>query len=118
MTKNARPRVLLSVAFAGFASALWAHAILLRSAPSANQIVDRGNVSIELDFNSRVDGKRSRLILVGPDGQRRTLEITQRSRETILSKPGDLVPGGYLLHWQILAEDGHITQGDVPFKVK
>ena len=27
-------------------------------------------------------------------------------------------PGDYVLHWQVLATDGHITRGDVPFTVK
>ena len=118
MTKIARRHLVVMAAFVSFAASLWAHAILVHSKPSTNQIIDRRNVSIELDFNSRVDGKRSRLILVGPDGQRQALEVRQSSQEKIVAQPGDLGPGGYVLHWQILAEDGHITQGDVPFQVK
>jgi methionine-rich copper-binding protein CopC len=29
-----------------------------------------------------------------------------------------LVKGAYVLRWQILAMDGHITRGNVPFQVK
>ena len=118
LIKTPRRRFLLPLAFFWFAASVWAHAILVRSSPSTNQIIDRRNVSIELDFNSRVDGKRSRLVLIGPDGRRQALDVRQSSQETILAQPGDLGPGGYVLHWQILAEDGHITQGDVPFQVK
>jgi hypothetical protein len=28
-----------------------------------------------------------------------------------------LTPGVYVLRWQVLAIDGHITRGDVPFTV-
>jgi methionine-rich copper-binding protein CopC len=28
-----------------------------------------------------------------------------------------LAPGAYTLHWQVLAVDGHITRGNVPFTV-
>jgi hypothetical protein len=28
-----------------------------------------------------------------------------------------LAPGDYVLHWQVLAVDGHITRGDIPFRV-
>jgi len=28
-----------------------------------------------------------------------------------------LAPGDYVLHWQVLAVDGHITRGDIPFSV-
>jgi methionine-rich copper-binding protein CopC len=29
----------------------------------------------------------------------------------------DLAAGGYVLRWQVLAIDGHITRGDIPFAV-
>ncbi len=29
----------------------------------------------------------------------------------------DLRPGDYTVRWQVLAVDGHITRGDVPFTV-
>ena len=29
----------------------------------------------------------------------------------------DLQPGDYVARWQVLAVDGHITRGDVPFTV-
>jgi len=28
-----------------------------------------------------------------------------------------LAPGAHVLRWQVLAIDGHITRGDVPFTV-
>jgi methionine-rich copper-binding protein CopC len=28
-----------------------------------------------------------------------------------------VAPGAYVLRWQVLAVDGHITRGDVPFTV-
>jgi hypothetical protein len=28
-----------------------------------------------------------------------------------------LIPGAYVVRWQVLAVDGHITRGDVPFTV-
>jgi methionine-rich copper-binding protein CopC len=29
-----------------------------------------------------------------------------------------LAPGQYRLRWQVLAIDGHLTRGDIPFTVK
>jgi methionine-rich copper-binding protein CopC len=29
-----------------------------------------------------------------------------------------LSPGKYAIHWQVLAVDGHITRGQIPFEVK
>jgi len=30
----------------------------------------------------------------------------------------DLKPGEYQLRWQVLAVDGHITRGEIPFTVR
>jgi methionine-rich copper-binding protein CopC len=30
---------------------------------------------------------------------------------------GELATGVYVLRWQVLAVDGHITRGDIPFSV-
>jgi hypothetical protein len=94
------------------------HAILLRSTPSANQVVNGKSIPIELHFNSRVDGKRSRLTLVYPDGQQRDLVIEQASRDSLLARTAEVAPGSYSLHWQVLAEDGHISRGEVLFRAK
>ena len=96
--------------------AAFGHAILLRSAPSLNQVVDGKRVPIELHFNSRIDGARSRLVLVEPGGKQQGLAIRQPSRDALFSDAHDLAPGPYILRWQILAEDGHITRGEVPFR--
>jgi hypothetical protein len=29
-----------------------------------------------------------------------------------------LGPGRYAVHWQVLATDGHVTRGQIPFRVK
>ena len=97
-------------------SLVQAHAILLRSIPSANQVVHGEAVPIELRFNSRVDGKRSRLSLVDPTGTVRELTIEQPSHDSVASRASKLTPGWYVLRWQILAEDGHITRGEVAFR--
>jgi methionine-rich copper-binding protein CopC len=102
------------------AAAPWiqAHAILLEAAPAANSSVDGPDVSFRLRFNSRIDGKRSRLILLLPDKSERTLTIEdQETPEVLSSKAKGLGSGAYRLRWQVLASDGHITRGEVPFTV-
>ena len=95
-----------------------AHAILLKATPAVNQEISGGNTPIELHFNSRIDAKRSKLTLVGPDGKAQTLPISEHSSpDTISSEATGLVPGAYVLQWQVLAADGHLTRGHVAFKV-
>jgi len=71
-----------------------------------------------LRFNVRIDGSRSRLRLVAPDGSQRTLPLAQQSSPDILrSQAGNLKPGAYKLQLQVLASDGHMSKGEVPFAV-
>ena len=76
-----------------------------------------GTVRITLRFNSRIDQARSRLALRSP-GKERVLPVAPSGAEDVLAAQADLVPGDYTLRWQVLAVDGHITRGDVPFQVK
>lgn len=94
-----------------------AHAILLDSQPAARGTAAPGAMRITLRFNSRIDQARSRLALRSP-GKERVLPVAPSGAEDVLAAQADLVPGDYTLRWQVLAVDGHITRGDVPFQVK
>jgi methionine-rich copper-binding protein CopC len=96
-----------------------AHGILLRAAPTPREIVMGPDIPVSLRFNSRIDRKRSRLVLVGPGSGQRVLEIVEQSPPDILiSRIKGLSSGSYVLRWQVLASDGHITRGEVPFSVR
>jgi len=98
---------------------LFAHAVLVRSTPKAHEIVASGELNIELQFNSRIDAARSSLTLVLPDGQAKDLtQLPQPSPAVLGAKTARLATGSYVLRWQVLAHDGHITRGEVPFDVK
>jgi methionine-rich copper-binding protein CopC len=116
------PRRTLPVLVLAFFCYTWparGHAILLSAVPVVHQLVDGPKVPFKLRFNSRVDGKRSRLVLVCPGGHTRTLTIAAQSAPDILtSEAAGLETGAYILRWQVLSEDGHITRGDVPFQVR
>jgi copper resistance protein C len=100
-----------------FPTGVRAHAVLVRSEPSVNETVGAGAVSIECRFNSRIDRARSRLTLTLPDRTQAVLPIEPGSPVDALLARADLAPGAYTLRWQVLAVDGHITRGDVPFVV-
>ncbi len=97
---------------------LSAHAILLSAAPAANDTVQGKAVQVQLRFNARIDAKRSRLILVLPGGEVRPLVADQPLPDTLTSALSQLKPGAYILRWQVLAEDGHISRGEVPFSAR
>ncbi len=107
--------VLLAFALApGQASA---HAILESSIPASGASVPAGKLVLKFRYNSRIDRERSRLVLTAPDHSQATLPIAPGPSPAVIVTSADLVPGTYNIRWQVLAVDGHITRGDVPFTV-
>jgi methionine-rich copper-binding protein CopC len=95
-----------------------AHAVLLSSTPQKNASVSGPDITINLKYNSRVDGARSTLSLLKPDGSIEKIGTPQQPAPDVLSATGHgLTKGAYVLRWQVLANDGHITRGEVPFHV-
>ncbi len=95
-----------------------AHAILKESSPAANSSVPGPDVPLKLKFNVRIDAARSKVQIANPD--KSTIDMTlekQSSPDTLTSIAKGLKPGAYKIVWQVLAPDGHITRGEVPFKV-
>jgi methionine-rich copper-binding protein CopC len=97
----------------------FAHAVLVSSQPAVNGIVSGPNVAVLLKYNSRVDIEHSTLTLLEPDGKVEKVVIESEPEPGLLSaKLTGLVKGTYVLRWQVLATDGHITRGKVPFQVQ
>lgn len=95
-----------------------AHAILMRSQPAAGSSVAEGKVDMSFVYNSRLDRDRSQLTLTRPDHSQVVLTIGDRGPPNVLDTTADLTATGrYVVRWQVLAIDGHITRGDVPFTV-
>jgi methionine-rich copper-binding protein CopC len=83
-----------------------------------NDVLTGPVLEIKLRFNVRIDGSRSKLTLVLPDGTAREVALPrQPSPDALAATVPEILPGSYQLHWQVLANDGHITQGDIPFRV-
>jgi hypothetical protein len=96
-----------------------AHAVLLSSTPQKNAAVSGPDITISLKYNSRVDGAHSSLTLVKPDGSVESVgALTQPLPDTLSATGHKLAKGAYVLRWQVLSSDGHITRGAVPFQVE
>jgi copper resistance protein C len=94
-----------------------AHAILEDSTPPIGGSVPPGALDLRLRYNSRIDHARSRLTLTHPDKSHDVVPIIPDSPPDIIAAHFDVTPGDYVLRWQVLAVDGHITRGDIPFTV-
>ena len=96
----------------------WGHAVLLESTPAQGQVVPPGAIAVSLRFNSRVDARRSRLSLVpGSGGEQPLPLLPQSAADKVEAKIANAKPGRYLIRWQVLASDGHITRGQFAFQV-
>src|SRR5262249_47617684 len=84
-------------------SLAWSHAIILESTPRINDVVSGPVLEIKLKFNVRIDGARSKLTLILPDGTSRPVELPQQaSPDSISATVPQILPGNYHLHWQVL----------------
>ncbi len=99
-----------------------AHAVVVTSDPAAGAMLAAPPRRVTLRFNSRIDQARSRLVLIGPEGALVPMEVAPGGEATLLEAALDpaavLPPGAWRLRWQVLAVDGHITRGDVPFTLQ
>lgn len=99
-------------------AAAMAHAILEQSQPPSGGSVASGKVAMSFIYNSRVDRARSRLTLTSPDHKQTVLKIDADGPPNVIDTSAQIdKPGAYVVRWQVLAVDGHITRGDVPFTV-
>jgi len=110
-------RLSLAAALLLIPGAAFAHAILVQSQPPAGSSIGPGPTKIVLRYNSRIDQGRSRLTLLGTDAQM-VLPLAPNTPVDSLATDAELTPGQYVVHWQVLAVDGHITRGDVRFTVQ
>ena len=96
-----------------------AHAVIVDSTPAVNATLIAGAVDIALRYNSRIDHQRSRLTLIAADGATIAVAIAPGGApDVVAARTAPLAPGQYRLRWQVLAVDGHLTRGDIPFSVK
>jgi copper resistance protein C len=116
----------IALAIGGAATAIWiegarpaqAHAILSESTPREAQIVSGPDLAVGLRFNCRIDARRSRLLLISPDMHGTVLPLLDPdAADELRATLTALRHGAYRLHWQVLSIDGHITRGDVSFRV-
>jgi len=119
MSRAAAMILALGIAQVSGARVAHAHAVVIDSSPAVNATVSAGDVDVSLHYNSRIDHQRSRLTLISGEGKKELLTIVPDSvPDVVAAKITGVAPGEYRLRWQVLAVDGHLTRGDIPFSVK
>ena len=119
MLRRIAPAILCAIGGLAAASGALAHAIVVKSSPVANAVVAPGRIQLDVTFNTRLDRARSRLALAAPDGRVTNVPLRDDAAPTLLSGHAEVAaPGHWTLRWQVLATDGHITRGEIPFRVR
>jgi len=96
-----------------------AHAILVASQPQQNAELAGPEVDFRLEFNSRIDASRSSLQLAKDGAAPEALALDHTAEPNLLvAKVPELAPGAYRLRWQVLSIDGHVSRGDLNFRVR
>jgi methionine-rich copper-binding protein CopC len=99
--------------------AAWGHAIVVAARPPMNATVAPGVHDVVLQFNSRIDRRRSRLVVRAPDGTETAVALVADAPPDTLAGRADLrATGAWKLGWQVLSLDGHVTRGEVRFSVR
>jgi len=110
--------VAISIAAACLPTTSCAHAIVLKSSLSAYPIKPRVAGSITLYFNSRIEVKLSRAVLLSRGQPERPLVLVAgKAPGEVTVKLPPLEPGDYALRYRVLAADGHVTEETLRFTV-
>jgi copper resistance protein C len=106
------------VAMTLLASGALAHAIATTAHPAAGATVRAGTVDVVVEFNARIDRRRSRLLLHAPGGGNVPVALDERAPSNVMRGTAALGDSGrWEVRWQVLSQDGHITRGVIPFVV-
>ena len=102
----------------GFCILSWGHGVLIESFPSHGAILQESPPIISLRFNAALEPSITRVILVDLKKQSQALRVTDASTlEQVVVTVPPLNPGVYNVNYQVLAADGHVTDGAIRFTI-
>ncbi len=114
MIKRFSPTAIAAVLI--FPSAVWAHAKLLSSSPSAGMQLAAAPKALTLDFNESV---RLAALTISAAGKDIPLPYDRGAAASHVAVPlPALVPGTYQVQWSALTvDDGHVVRGTFSFVI-
>lgn len=113
--------VFLLLIYAGFA---FGHAIILESTPKDGAVLSAPPNEILLRFNSRIEKEFAKVKILRSDGRVFPASVVTNPAgaagfpDRLLIAVPRLESGSYNLQYQVLASDGHTTQGLLRFTIR
>jgi copper resistance protein C len=100
---------------------VWAHAVLVRSSPSARTTLARPPERVQLWFNERLEPAYSKMSVWNDGGQQvdvgdAAVDPGEPTRLAVGLTP--LAPGTYTVKFRVLSVDGHVVESQFPFTVR
>lgn len=122
-TKVAAQSVAAFFLFLAGSGLAWAHAVVIASSPQNGATLMQPPEHVILRFNAKIEKALTHATLTAGDGRAIPLPIPAKERGTeetpdhlVIPLP-PLAPGAYVIHYKVLATDGHATQGVLRFSV-
>ena len=99
----------------------FAHAVVVESSPREGAVLKQAPGRIQLRFNVKIEKALTRVTLTKGDKQAIALpqvDFNRGAPERLEVPLPRLEPGNYILHYSVLAADGHATQGVLRFSIE
>ncbi|MGG3988384.1 copper resistance CopC/CopD family protein [Bacillus smithii] len=98
-----------------------AHAYIIQSSPSENEVLDKGPANVKITFNEAVQPVFHSLKVLDEKGKRvdRGDGHVEKKHPSILtaSLKKNLPKGTYVIRWKVISGDGHPVEGTIPFRI-
>ncbi|MEC0183695.1 copper resistance protein CopC [Paenibacillus peoriae] len=104
-----------------FPRSLWAHAFVIESSPTENQVLDKSPSQVSITFNEDLQSAFMSIKVTDEAGKRVDTGKAQLNPEHKATMEIKLIPGMkngvYTVNWRALSADGHPINGVIPFQV-
>lgn len=94
-----------------------AHAVLTRASLAEAAVTAGTATTVTLQFNTGIEPKLTRVLLVTTAGEERALELVAAGPAALRVSLPPLAAGAYGLRYKVLAADGHVTESVLRFQV-
>lgn len=93
----------------------FAHAVLVRTVPSASGTVNVAPTSVALTFSELVEPRFTSISVTNAAGEQLRADHPTREGKSISVRLKDLTEGWYLVYWRVISADGHPVRGAYTF---
>lgn len=97
-----------------------AHSELVGSTPAENATLQKAPTQVSLEFNEEVQQQGGAITVTGPDGARYDINntFTASGTEATVDLRDISEAGRFSVTYRIVSADGHVVQGEYPFRLQ